>query len=69
MVTPPQFWSSWVSCEAQYKDAVQLFLEQVDLIQRLVDDYPDDLQWVTTSDEIEDAITNGKVWKAKISEH
>merc|ERR1719234_1994422 len=26
-----QFWSAYISCEAQFSDAVQLFMEQVDI--------------------------------------
>ena len=36
-----------MGCSSQYKDAVQLFLEQIDVIKRLVTAYPDDLQFVT----------------------
>ena len=32
-----QFWSAFVSCRAQFADAVQLFLEQIDIIKQLVD--------------------------------
>ena len=36
-----------MGCDSQYKDAVPLFLEQIDIIKRLVIDYPNDLQFVT----------------------
>jgi membrane dipeptidase len=45
----PQFWSAYVPCEAQYKDAVQLTLEQINVIRRLVDTYSAELQFVTSS--------------------
>ena len=32
-----QFWSAYVDCSAQYKDAVQMFIEQIDVIHRLVE--------------------------------
>ncbi|XP_050684203.1 dipeptidase 1-like isoform X2 [Leptidea sinapis] len=35
-----QFWSAFVPCGTQNKDAVQLTLEQIDIIKRLVDKYP-----------------------------
>lgn len=34
-----QFWAAYVPCEAQYKDAVQITLEQIDVIDRLTDRY------------------------------
>jgi hypothetical protein len=34
-----QFWAAYVPCEAQYKDAVQITLEQIDVIERLTDRY------------------------------
>ena len=44
-----QFWSAYASCGAQYIDAVQQFIEQIDVIKRLAMDYPDDLTFVTTA--------------------
>lgn len=41
---PPQFWAAYVPCESQFLNAVQLTIEQLDLIRRLVDQYPDHLQ-------------------------
>lgn len=55
-----QFWSAYISCRSQYKDAVRLFLEQVDVIKQMVSRYPDDLQWVDTAQGIQDAFANGK---------
>lgn len=46
----PQFWSAYVPCEAQYKDAVQLTLEQINVIRRLVDGYSAELQFVTSAE-------------------
>lgn len=37
-------------CEAQYKDAVQLTLEQIDLIIRLTEKYSTDLRICTSAD-------------------
>ncbi|XP_067000726.1 dipeptidase 1-like [Anabrus simplex] len=50
-----QFWSAYVPCSAQYLDAVQLVLEQIDVIRRLVDKYPSHMTLVTTSQGIEQA--------------
>ena len=44
-----QFWSAFVGCNAQFKDAVQLFIEQIDVIKRLVAAYPNDMTFVTTA--------------------
>ncbi|XP_021702220.1 uncharacterized protein LOC5580322 isoform X2 [Aedes aegypti] len=34
-----QFWAAYVPCEAQHKDAVQITLEQIDVIKRLTERY------------------------------
>ena len=31
-----QFWAAYVSCKSQFADAVQLFLEQIDVIKQFV---------------------------------
>ena len=41
---------AYAPCSAQHKDAVQVTLEQIDLIKRLVDSYPKQLQLVKTAD-------------------
>ncbi|KAG7163820.1 Dipeptidase 3-like [Homarus americanus] len=46
-----QFWVSYVPCESQRLNAVQLTIEQIDLIKRLIDQYPDDLRLATSADE------------------
>ncbi|CAL4071919.1 unnamed protein product [Meganyctiphanes norvegica] len=56
-----QFWSAFVSCSSQYKNALTQTLEQIDVIHRLVERYPDDLAWVDTADGILDAHAAGKV--------
>lgn len=43
-----QFWSAFVPCATQNKDAVQLTLEQIDVIKRLIDKYPQFLQFSTS---------------------
>ena len=47
-----QLWVAYAPCGSQHKDAVQITLEQIDLIKRLVDLYPDYLQLVHTSQGI-----------------
>lgn len=44
-----KFWVAYVGCNSNYKDAVELTLDQIDVIKRLVGQNPNDLQLVTTS--------------------
>ena len=48
-----QFWAAYVGCSSQYKDSVQVFLEQIDLIRRMVAAYPDQLVFAKTADDVE----------------
>ena len=41
---------AYAPCGAQHKDAVQVTLEQIDLIKRLVETYPNHLELVKTAD-------------------
>ncbi|XP_050502350.1 dipeptidase 1 isoform X2 [Diabrotica virgifera virgifera] len=50
-----QFWAAYVPCDSQYKDAVQLTLEQIDVIRRLTDQYNPRLTLCTSSEEIKSA--------------
>ncbi|XP_077166449.1 dipeptidase 2-like [Paroedura picta] len=52
-----QFWSAFVSCDAQDKDAVRLTLEQIDVIQRMCKTY-DEFEMVTSSQGIVNTPTN-----------
>merc|ERR1719369_132035 len=56
-----QFWSAYMDCDTQYQDAVQTFLEQVDVVHQLVKEYPDDLQWADSAAGIEAAFAVGKI--------
>ncbi|XP_078400359.1 dipeptidase 2 isoform X2 [Cetorhinus maximus] len=47
-----QLWSAYVLCSAQYKDAVRLTLEQIDVIKRMCMKYPE-FKLVTSSKGIE----------------
>lgn len=56
-----QFWSAYVPCSSQHLDAVQLTLEQIDLIRRLVLLYPQHMALVTTADGIEESHKKNKL--------
>merc|ERR1711872_492239 len=56
-----QFWSAYMGCGTQFKDAVQLFLEQIDVIRQFVAKYPDDLKFATSVADIEAAWAEGKI--------
>ncbi|KAH8378216.1 hypothetical protein KR093_010192 [Drosophila rubida] len=53
-----QFWAAYVPCEAQHRDAVQLTLEQIDVIKRLTDRYSPQLTTCTSAQEIIEAHKN-----------
>ncbi|XP_073988631.1 dipeptidase 1-like isoform X2 [Rhodnius prolixus] len=50
-----QFWAAYVPCESQFKDAVQLTLEQIDVIRRLTEKYSPPLTFCTSAQEITEA--------------
>lgn len=56
-----QFWSAYMSCDFQYKNALQTTMEQIDLIKRMVQQYSDVLGFATTADEIENVFSQGKI--------
>ncbi|XP_015519657.1 dipeptidase 1 [Neodiprion pinetum] len=56
-----QFWSAYVPCEAQFLDAVQLTLEQIDLVRRLTSKHPTGMRLVTSSAELEGAHRDGMI--------
>ena len=41
---------AYAPCGSQHKDAVQITLEQIDLIKRLIEQYQQNLQFVTTAE-------------------
>ncbi|KAG4072428.1 hypothetical protein HA402_004360 [Bradysia odoriphaga] len=53
-----QFWAAYVPCEAQHKDAVQLTLEQIDVIIRLTEKYSPQLTTCTSALDIVEAHKN-----------
>ena len=50
---------------AQFSDAVQLFMEQVDIIKQMVAKYPDDLMWAVSTDDIQSAMSQARYFKHK----
>ncbi|XP_012252175.1 dipeptidase 1-like isoform X2 [Athalia rosae] len=56
-----QFWAAYVPCESQHLNAVQLTLEQVDLIKRLIEKYSQHMQFAASSREILEAHGNGRI--------
>lgn len=46
----PQFWSAYVPCDTQYKDAVRQTLEQIDVVHRMCQKYPDVFMFASSSD-------------------
>jgi membrane dipeptidase len=56
-----QFWSAYVPVRMQGASAVQGTLEQIDLIHRLVDRYPDTFELARTADDIERIVASGRI--------
>ncbi|KAJ8343734.1 hypothetical protein SKAU_G00310630 [Synaphobranchus kaupii] len=55
-----QFWSAYVPCDTQHKDAVRQTLEQIDIIHRMCDAYPETFMFATSSQDIMDAFIMNK---------
>lgn len=56
-----QFWSAYMPCGTQNKDAVKRILEQIDVIHRMCQLYPETFECVTNSSDILQAFRKGKV--------
>ncbi|XP_004437067.1 PREDICTED: dipeptidase 1 [Ceratotherium simum simum] len=56
-----QFWSAYVPCDTQDKDAVRRTLEQIDVIHRMCQMYPETFVCVTNSTGIRQAFQEGRV--------
>ncbi len=57
-----QFWSAWVpSTPAKRDQAVQMTLEQIDVIHRLVRQYPDVFEMADKADDVERIHRSGKI--------
>lgn len=44
-----QFWAAYVPCESQHLNAVQLTLEQIDVIKRLIEKYGRYMKFATSA--------------------
>ena len=49
MSSVSQFWSAYVPCDTQYKDAVRQTLEQIDVVHRMCQSYPEAFMFATSS--------------------
>ncbi|XP_068247420.1 dipeptidase 1-like [Palaemon carinicauda] len=56
-----QFWSVYVPCEAQYLNSVQLLLEQIDVVKRMIAASPRETVFVTSSSGIEEEFKRGRI--------
>ena len=56
-----QFWSVWVPTSLDGPEAVVTVLEQIDLVHRLVEKYPNDLAIARTADDIVRIHSDGKI--------
>ncbi|CAG0915173.1 unnamed protein product [Notodromas monacha] len=56
-----QFWVAYVPCSTQYYNAVQMTVEQIDVIKRMIEAYPEHLQLATSVKDIRDAHKKGKI--------
>jgi membrane dipeptidase len=56
-----QFWSVWVPADLPEPDALRMGLEQLDIVHRLVERYPDAFTLATTADEVEAAFRAGRI--------
>ncbi|XP_017722260.1 PREDICTED: dipeptidase 1-like, partial [Rhinopithecus bieti] len=55
------FWSVYTPCDTQNKDAVRRTLEQMDVVHRMCQMYPETFLYVTSSAGIRQAFREGKV--------
>uniref|UniRef100_H2V4T1 Dipeptidase n=1 Tax=Takifugu rubripes TaxID=31033 RepID=H2V4T1_TAKRU len=55
-----QFWSAYVPCDTQYKDAVRQTLEQIDVVHRMCQKYPEVFMFASSSDDILKAFSMNK---------
>jgi membrane dipeptidase len=57
-----QFWSVWVPVEAGYRgEALSTTLEQIDLVKRMIDRYPETFELALTADDIDRIHKEGKI--------
>ncbi|KAJ8249212.1 hypothetical protein GJAV_G00232370 [Gymnothorax javanicus] len=55
-----QFWSVYVPCDTQHKDAVKQTLDQIDIVHRMCDAYPESFMFAASSQDIMDAFAQSK---------
>ncbi|XP_029951255.1 dipeptidase 1-like [Salarias fasciatus] len=55
-----QFWSAYVPCDTQYKDAVRQTLEQIDVVHRMCNKYPETFKFAYTAQDILDAFHSNR---------
>ena len=55
-----QLWVAYAPCGSQHKDAVQVTLEQIDLIKRFVAQYPDHVRFANDSAALLEAHAEGR---------
>ncbi|MCK0127458.1 dipeptidase [Erythrobacter sp. F6033] len=56
-----QYWSVYVPTSLSEPEAVQMTMEQIDVMKRLIARYPDALAYAETADQVESAMAAGKV--------
>ncbi len=56
-----QYWSVYVPTGISEPEAVQMTMEQIDVMKRLIARYPDQLQFTLTADQAESAMADGKI--------
>lgn len=56
-----QFWVAYADCMGNHKDAVERTFEQIDVIKRLINKYPNDMKYVTEADQIMEAFKEKKI--------
>ncbi|XP_029951230.1 dipeptidase 1-like [Salarias fasciatus] len=56
-----QFWSAYVPCDTQDKDAVRQTLEQIDLIHRMCNKYPETFRFAYTAQDILNAFHSNRI--------
>jgi membrane dipeptidase len=54
-----QFWSVYIPTE--HPDPAETVLQQIDLVHRMIEKYPDVFALATTADEVEAAVADGKI--------
>ena len=56
-----QFWSVWIPVELDHAEAVVTVIEQIDLVHRLTEVYPNDFELALTADDIVRIHSQGKI--------